>query len=203
MAASSKRPRAASSKPKKAPARGRQGTATKRAGGRPTAFRSGHSEQARKLCLLGATDADLADFFGVGEATFNRWKLAHPEFRESIKDGKADADANVAESLYRAAIGGGVLTETREQTDADGKVTRSREVKQVPANVTAMIFWLKNRAPDKWRDRIEHQADLTLTGPDGAALASLFDDSMRRSRERQQAIMRERGLVDSGDQDQG
>ncbi|MFZ3017134.1 MAG: hypothetical protein WA056_01605 [Gallionella sp.] len=191
------------SKAGKAPARKSRDTAksdtAKRVGGRPTAFRSEHSAQARKLCLLGATDADLADFFGVGEATINRWKLAHPEFRESIKSGKMDADANVAESLYRAAIGGGTLTDTKEQADADGKVTRTKEVRQVQASVTAMIFWLKNRQPDKWRDRIEHQADVTLTSPDGEALLRLYDDRMQQARARQDAVKRERGLVDDAD----
>lgn len=52
---------------------------------RPTKYQEAYAEQARKLCLLGCTDAELADFFEVSEATINNWKLEYPEFLESIK----------------------------------------------------------------------------------------------------------------------
>ena len=55
----------------------------KRPVGRPSKYKSEYAEQARKLCLLGATDTDMADFFDVDEATINRWKLDFPEFCES------------------------------------------------------------------------------------------------------------------------
>ena len=57
-------------------------------GGRPTDYRAEYAEQAEKLCLLGATDIQLADFFDVAESTIHLWKHTHPEFSESIKDGK-------------------------------------------------------------------------------------------------------------------
>ena len=47
--------------------------------GRPTEYRPEYAEDTRKLCLLGFTDAQLADFFDVSEATINNWKLAHPD----------------------------------------------------------------------------------------------------------------------------
>lgn len=52
---------------------------------RPTKYQEAYAEQARKLCLLGYTDAELADFFEVSESTINKWKLDYPEFSESIK----------------------------------------------------------------------------------------------------------------------
>ena len=60
---------------------------------RPTKYQEAYAEQARKLCLLGYTDAELADFFEVSESPINKWKLDYPEFSESIKKGKAVADA--------------------------------------------------------------------------------------------------------------
>ncbi|MES1763769.1 hypothetical protein ACKWMU_12765, partial [Escherichia coli] len=54
---------------------------------RPTKYQEAYAEQARKLCLLGYTDAELADFFEVSESTINKWKLDYPEFSESIKKG--------------------------------------------------------------------------------------------------------------------
>lgn len=73
--------------------------------GRPSKFRPEYVDQAFKFCLLGATDADLGRFFDVDETTINRWKKAHPEFCQSLKDGKEQADARVAQSLYRRALG--------------------------------------------------------------------------------------------------
>lgn len=52
---------------------------------RPTKYQEAYAEQARKLCLLGYTDAELADFFEVSESTINKWKIDYPKFSESIK----------------------------------------------------------------------------------------------------------------------
>ena len=56
--------------------------------GRPTNYKKEYDEQAYKLCLLGATDKEMADFFNVKEQTINNWKKNHPSFFESIKRGK-------------------------------------------------------------------------------------------------------------------
>lgn len=81
--------------------------------GRPSRYKSEYSQQAYKLCLLlGATDKNLADYFDVSEATINNWKHQHPEFLESLKAGKEEADARVGESLYQrhgAGLGLGLL----------------------------------------------------------------------------------------------
>jgi hypothetical protein len=107
------------------------------AGGQPTAYKDVYAEQARKLCLLGYTDLEMADFFSVCEATINNWKLAHPEFLESIKKGKVFADTDVVTSLHDKALDG---------------------------DTTAMIFWLKNRQPKKWRDKQEIKQEVNVTG---------------------------------------
>jgi hypothetical protein len=75
------------------------------AGGRPTDYKTEYAEQTYKLCLLGATDKELANFFDVVESTINLWKQEHSEFSESIKRGKFQADANVADRLYQRATG--------------------------------------------------------------------------------------------------
>ena len=73
--------------------------------GRPSLYRREFAEQAYKLCLLGATDEEIADFFGVVKQTVYDWRAAHPEFLDSITRGKIIADANVAERLYQRALG--------------------------------------------------------------------------------------------------
>ncbi|HGM6831972.1 TPA: terminase [Serratia marcescens] len=129
---------------------------------RPTKYQEAYAEQARKLCLLGYTDAELASFFEVSEATINNWKLEHPEFLESIKKGKAVADGEVASTLFNRAMGY-TAKEKREEKTADGFKEVDAE-KHVPGDVTAMIFWLKNRQKDKWREK----QDVNHTSDDGS-----------------------------------
>lgn len=118
---------------------------------RPTDYRQEYAEQARKLCLLGFTDKQLAVFFGVNESTINRWKDKYPEFCKSIKSGKVVADAQVAESLFKRATGIEV-TEVEVRDDGKKKVKRVTK-KHIPPDPTAQIFWLKNRQPELWRDK--------------------------------------------------
>jgi hypothetical protein len=132
--------------------------------GRPSKYKPEFAEQAAKLCKLGATDAQLADFFEVAVSTINLWKVQHPEFSESIKVPKEEADQRVEQSLYRRAMG-------YEHDEVDIKVIDKEVVitpirKHYPPDTTAAIFWLKNRKSDEWREKVDH----TLSNPDGSAL---------------------------------
>ena len=119
--------------------------------GRPTKYRKEYGEQVYKLCLLGATDAQLADFFGVAESTITLWKRKHMGFSASIKKGKIQADAEVAASLYHRARGY-EHPETKVFCN-DGKITTHEVVKHYPPDTAAAFIWLKNRAG--WKDRCE------------------------------------------------
>ena len=124
-------------------------TKAKHPGGRPSSFKPEYCEQAEKLCRLGATDKDIADFFSVHVDTVNNWKKKHSEFFDSLKRGKLVADMNVADSLYRNATG----YDTAKEVVSQGEVVSITE--HVKPETTAQIFWLKNRRPDQWRDRID------------------------------------------------
>jgi hypothetical protein len=117
-------------------------------------YREEFAAQAEKLCLLGATDVELADFFDVTERTINRWKTAHPEFMAAIKDAKDKADARVIRSLYHRAMG--YSHPDVHVSNFKGEITVTPIVKHYAPDTTACIFWLKNRQPDDWRDRVEH-----------------------------------------------
>lgn len=122
------------------------------AGGRPSDYKDEYTELAYNYCLLGATDADLGNFFGVSETTINNWKKDHPEFLESLKRGKQQADAQVAKSLFQRATGYS-HPETKIAT-TEGRITDSQEFeKHYAPDPTAAIFWLKNRQPELWRDK--------------------------------------------------
>ena len=119
---------------------------------RPSKYKEEYNEQAYKLCLLGATDKEIADFFEVTESTVNLWKENKEGFSESLKKGKQLADANVASKLYHRAIG----YEHEEIITASyqGQITDMQEVvKHYPPDTTAAIFWLKNRDKKNWRDK--------------------------------------------------
>ena len=121
--------------------------------GRPSKYKEEYAEQARKLCLLGATDAKLADFFEVDEATINRWKHDFPEFCKSLKAGKMQADAEVAESLFNRARG--YVAPDLDIKMYEGQIIETPYMKHYPPDATSMIFWLKNRQPDLWREKRE------------------------------------------------
>lgn len=127
--------------------------AEKKKTGRPSKYRAEMDNQAAKLCRLGATDRDIADFFEVSEATLNNWKLKHPTFLESLKRSKEEADALVEQSLFRRATGyTHPAVKVFMPANADAPVY-APFVEHYPPDATSMIFWLKNRQPDKWRDK--------------------------------------------------
>lgn len=129
---------------------------------RPTKYKPEFAGQAAKLCKLGATDAQLADFFEVAVSTVNLWKVQHKEFSESIKVPKAQADARVEQSLYLRAMG-----YEHDEVDirvVDHEIVETPIRKFYPPDTTAAIFWLKNRKPGEWRDKqdVEHSGDLIV-----------------------------------------
>lgn len=129
--------------------------------GRPTSYKLEYAKQVYKLCLLGATDKEMSDIFGVSESTFNLWKKEHKEFSESIKEGKEYADANVASRLYQRALG---YSHPEDKIFNDnGEPLIVPTVKHYPPDPTAAIFWLKNRRKDRWRDKQDISIDGNLT----------------------------------------
>ncbi len=120
---------------------------------RPSSYKPEYAEQAAKLCRLGATDADLADFFGVTTTTIWRWRGQHEAFCNSLKAGKDESDAHVERSLFQRAIGYSFDSVKIFQYEGEPVEVPYRE--HVPPDTTACIFWLKNRKPAEWRDRTE------------------------------------------------
>lgn len=144
--------------------------------GRPTEYKPEFAQHAAKLCLLGATDDELADFFEVHRSTIYRWKHDHEEFCDAVKSGKEIADERVQRSLYQKATGYNVTEEQAvklkvEQYKEEVEVVQVE--RHIPADTTAAIFWLKNRRSADWRDKqeVEHSGSLNI----GSALDALPD----------------------------
>lgn len=121
--------------------------------GRPTKFRPEMVEQAEKLCLLGATDVQMADFFGISIQTLHNWKDTIPEFVEAITRGKVIADAEVASSLYNRALG--YKHKAVKIMVVDKEVRHEEYVEHYPPDTQAASLWLRNRQPALWRDKTE------------------------------------------------
>lgn len=130
------------------------------------------ARQTYKLCLLGATNRELADFFRVTESTFNGWVAEHLELYQAMNDGKVMADANVAEALYKRAIGYSHEEEKIFQYEGMPVVVPTR--KYYPPDTKAAETWLRLRQRDLWRDKTDQQEETTgsfklrvLLDPDG------------------------------------
>lgn len=136
------------------------------AGGRPSLYTPDFAKQAIKLCELGATNVDLADAFEVTVRTIERWAVQHEEFCRALKTGKEAADDRVERSLYNRAVGYTFDSEkilTLKSAGGEGVIERVKIKEHVPPDVTAQIFWLKNRRKDQWRDKHE----VGVTNQDG------------------------------------
>lgn len=114
--------------------------------GRPTTYRPNIHPQAVEEALgRGLSRAMAAVELGIHYDTFYQWNRKYPEFAEAVKRGADIADQAVVDALLKSATG-----HTEQNT-------------YFPPNITAMIFWLKNRRPDEWRDKREVEQKIKIT----------------------------------------
>lgn len=126
--------------------------------GQPTRYDAkAHVPWGASLARRGCSDEEIAEAFGVSVRTVYNWKKAYPEFLQALNECKGKADEAVVESLYAKACGKAkrVTKKKRDVLDSDGrKVTLTEVIEEtLPPDTTAMIYWLKNRQPELWRDR--------------------------------------------------
>lgn len=178
-----------------------------------TKYLSAFDRQAHLLCRLGATDAELAEFFKVSEQTINNWKRMYVTFFESIKTAKMWADAEAANGLFKRATGyryKEVKTKAvrpMSESDDDGGIQAAGDEsllvvevvtteKEVPPDTSAAFLWLKNRRPKDWRDKVEVEATHKLTPDMMERLKTEMVDRLTAARERQRQVLIDRGLID-------
>lgn len=100
----------------------------------------------------GLTDEQIAEKIGCGVRTLYDWKNRFPQISQALKKGKEIVDIQVENALLKRALGYDCKEQRIEKSDKDGTKT-VQTIRHVPADTTAQIFWLKNRRPDKWRDK--------------------------------------------------
>lgn len=105
----------------------------------------------------GLTDEQIAKNIGIKRPTLYDWKSKYSDISDALKKGKEIIDYEVENALLKRALGYEYDEEKIEiQKDRNGKVISTKlvqTVKQIPPDVGAMALWLKNRRPDKWRDK--------------------------------------------------
>lgn len=129
-----------------------------------------------KLLLLqawarnGFTDEQIATKIDVSTSTLYDWKKKYPEISEALKRGKEVVDTEVENALLKRALGYEYEEMTTERVwDAESEshmmAVTKRVIKHVAPDVTAAIFWLKNRKPKDWRDKKEIDMDAKVQNP--------------------------------------
>jgi hypothetical protein len=120
-------------------------------------FRPEMVQQAYKLYLLGRTDEQVADFFGVKRDAIYVWVRNRPEFREARKEGRVAADANVASSTYDNCHDRKIKVKKKKwlnTKDGPCEVEEEEEV-FVRADSRAQQFWMQNRHPELWNKQAQ------------------------------------------------
>ena len=103
----------------------------------------------------GLIDEQIAANIGVTTTTLYDWKKKYADFSDALKKGKETSDYEVENALFKSATGYEYEERKEVQEVVDGVMRKRVEItrKQVPPNATSAIFWLKNREPDKWRNK--------------------------------------------------
>jgi hypothetical protein len=111
----------------------------------------------------GKTDAQIAQILGIGLSTLKRYKDKIPEFRAALDAGKSFADALVEQALFAKALG--YHGKETKIVVVDKSVEKHTFIKWHPPDVQAISFWLRNRNPEKWKDKseIEHSGETKLS----------------------------------------
>ena len=125
-------------------------------------------ETLRGLARRGLSDEDIAKSIGINKTTLYRWKAKSADISNALRDGKLTADLTVESALFKKATGFTVTDtkttsfldkETGELVEGKSEVT----TKHILPDTLAIMFWLKNRRPDLWKDKIVEANDTTET----------------------------------------
>lgn len=114
--------------------------------------------EVRRLARFGLTNEEIAEFYGIGLVTLERYKRDIPEFRQALDEGRMIDSMKVVDSLHKQALGYEVVEhEISQHMRKDGKIVELHRTttKHVQPNVTAAIYLLKTRHGDKWMDVIK------------------------------------------------
>lgn len=103
--------------------------------------------------LEGLTNKQIAENMKIALSTLYEWCKKSTELSDALKTTKDFADVQIENSLYKKAMGYNVILDKQKVTK-DGIVVNYKEEQHIPADTIAQIFWLKNRKPNDWREKV-------------------------------------------------
>lgn len=112
---------------------------------------------------------------GVSPRRYYEWQIKFPQISQALKKGKAPVDTAVENALLKRALGYSYVETTTDfelidtgKKDDEGNPVMEKRIKNVRSvkkemapDVGAAAFWLKNRRPDRWREKREEQIQVT------------------------------------------
>ena len=147
----------------------------------PGKYRPKYAELAYKLAQLGIPHKQIAEILEISESTFYEWQGRHAGFKTALKAGMALADANVANSVYRGAVG---YSHHHEEIKVIGEeVVRVPTMKHYPPNAHLATFWLKNRQPELWKEKVEIVEKPSIALVDKEAMEALYQKAHKHAEE--------------------
>lgn len=138
----------------------------KHPGGRPTKYNAQfHPLLAEALARNGLINTEIAKKLDISTSTLAKWMEEHEEFSIAVKRGRNDPDDQVEQALFKKAIGfEKEAVKIFMPANAEEPVYADYLEYYAPDTAAAFI-WLKNRRPEKWRDKqeIEHSGNITIS----------------------------------------
>jgi len=164
-------------------------------------------QEAYRLCLLGSTNEQMAEWFGKDKTTIDHWYATQPEFRQAVDQGRKHADGKVAEALYKTALGYEhraikffKINHTEEFLDDEGKVVKrvkTQKIKKVPytkkykpdTKAAEKFLGVRNRKTWGQADKVEHKhAHMHVGGMNIHSILEEISDGAKYSDEELKAI---------------
>jgi hypothetical protein len=134
---------------------------TKHICGRPTKFHNKLLPLTRKLAKIAATEGEIAEALGIDYVTYRRWQAEYPQFAKALERGKAQQNKRVKLALYHRAVGfTHDAVKIFKSSDDTPIIVPYQEY--LPPDTNAAQFWLKNRQPDQWRDKIDIEGKIEI-----------------------------------------
>ena len=153
----------------------------------------------------GLTLDQIAHNLGISFNTLDKYRKEYPDAFEALKRSRDEADIEVENALYKRALGYRYDEITQEpfldpRTGEENMKVTKRVTKEVQPDVTAQIFWLKNRKPAEWRDKqeIAHSGEVTTKHEEHQKITHIIEQKANEDADFARAILNARRSVRIG-----
>lgn len=122
-------------------------------------------EQIESWASEGLTDKEMSKKMGIGRTTFYDYIKKYPNISDSLKKGKKLIDCKVEQKLFNKCMGTKTTKVIKELNKDTGELVITKEItEEVAPDTTAIIYWLKNRKPEMWKDKqtLEHTGSVEV-----------------------------------------